>query len=133
MKKVLATASTITLYAFSSMPAFADTIVDPCPKDNNFSKLCTFTGGSLGGLVGSVITAIFVIAVIIALAFLIFGGIKWILSGGDKAGVEGARNMIVASIVGLIIVFLSYFVLNLVLSLFGLSFTDLRIPPIKFN
>ena len=62
--------------------------------------------------------------VLIALAFLIYGGVKWITSGGDKAGVEAARNMIVAAIVGLVIAFLVYFILQIIFSLFGLDFAS---------
>ena len=77
---------------------------------------------------GFVVTIAFVIAVLIALFFLLWGGIKWITSGGDKTGVEAARNQIIAAIIGLIIVFLSFFILNLVLGLFGLSLLDLKLP-----
>lgn len=108
----------------------AGTAISPCPPDGNpFSKLCTFAKPeSFGQILGTVITVAFIIAVLVALAFLILGGIKWITSGGDKAGVEGARNQIIAAIIGLIIVFLAYFILNLVLGLFGLSLFDLRLP-----
>ena len=70
----------------------------------------------------------FIVAVIVALGFLIYGGIKWIISGGDKAGVEAARNTIVAAVVGLVIVFLSYFILNIILGIFGLSLGTLTLP-----
>ena len=84
----------------------------------------------LGQVLGFVVTIAFVIAVLIALFFLLWGGIKWITSGGDKGGVEAARNQIIAAVIGLIIVFLSFFILNLVLGLFGLSLFDLKLPTI---
>ena len=76
------------------------------------------------------VTLLFVVAVIVAIVFLIYGGIKWILSGGDKAKVEEARKTIIGAIVGLIIAFLAYFILTLVLSIFGLSLTKLTLPTI---
>lgn len=76
---------------------------------------------------------IFIIAVLLALLFLIFGGFKWITSGGDKAGVEGARGMIVAALVGLVVVFLSYFLLTLLLQIFtGATLSNLQLPKILF-
>ena len=104
--------------------------ISPCPPDGNpFAKLCTFAQPeSFGQILGTVITIAFIIAVLIALAFLILGGMKWITSGGDKGGVEGARNQIIAAIIGLIIVFLAYFILNLVLGLFGLNLFSLTLP-----
>ena len=70
------------------------------------------------------ITLLFVVGIVVALAFLIYGGIKWILSGGDKAGVDAARKHIVAAIVGLVIVVTSFVILNFVFQiLFGSSFS----------
>jgi hypothetical protein len=123
----LATATYLTLVA----PVFAQP-VDTCPQGGNgqFNKLCSsFGADSFGRIIGTAITAIFVVAIILALFFLIWGGIKWILSGGDKAKVEAARGTIIAAIVGLIITFLAYFVLNLILTVFGLgSVSTLQLP-----
>lgn len=109
--------------------AFAQTTVDPCPPAfSQFRLLCDPNLLNFGRVVGNLITIAFVIAVVIALGFLVYGGIKWITSGGDKTAVEGARNTIVAAIVGLVVVFLSYFILNIILGLFGLTLGGLTIP-----
>src|SRR3989304_8524989 len=121
MKKLSALSLPIFTYLSLSIPAFAatgDVLVAPCTS--NFTVLCNLGVGSVGGIINAVITLRFVVAVLVALAFLIFGGIKWITSGGDKAGVEAARNMIVAALVGLVIVFLAYFIINFVMNFFGL-------------
>ncbi len=143
MKKTIGIISGLTTPFFFAAAVFAQaatpttapgsgvgTAISPCPPgDNPFSKLCSFAKPeSFGQILGTVITIAFIIAVLIALAFLILGGMKWITSGGDKSGVEGARNQIIAAIIGLIIVFLAYFILNLVLGLFGLSLFDLKLP-----
>ncbi len=108
---------------------FADTPVHVEPPANNqFNKLFDFTDTSFGGVVGKVVTIAFILATVIALFFLVYGGVKWITSGGDKAAVESARNTIVAAVIGLVIVFLSYFILNIVLGFFGLKLTDLVLP-----
>lgn len=115
--------SAFLVYLFAGPAlAFAQTPVDVCPK-GQFNPLCALREGNFGTVIGNVITIAFIIAIVIALAFLVYGGIKWITSGGDKTAVEAARNTIVASIVGLVIVFLSYFILNIVLGLFGLGLT----------
>ncbi|MCL5434773.1 MAG: pilin [Patescibacteria group bacterium] len=70
-----------------------------------------------------IITLLFVVGIIIALAFLIYGGIKWIISGGDKANVDAARKHIVAAIIGLVIVVSAFVILNFVFKLlFGNAF-----------
>ncbi len=70
-----------------------------------------------------IITLLFVVGIVIALAFLIYGGIKWIISGGDKANVDAARKHIVAAIIGLVIVVSAFVILNFVFQiLFGQGF-----------
>ncbi len=64
-----------------------------------------------------IISLLFVVGIVIAVAFLIYGGIKWILSGGDKTAVEGARNHIIAAIIGLIIVVAAFFILNVIFTI----------------
>lgn len=81
-----------------------------------------------------VITLLFVVGIIVALAFLIYGGIKWIISGGDKAAVDAARKHIVAAIIGLVIVVTAFVILNFVFQiLFGQGFdlNHLCIPSLR--
>ena len=128
--------TTISLAAFAGVPlAFADTptTLDPC-KNGGLSEvsrnLCGLTGSNIGVTVRNVIVAVLVIAAVIALAFLIWGGIKWITSGGDKSKVEAARSTTIAAIIGLIIAFLAFFILSIVLGLFRLGLNNLTIPSI---
>ena len=81
MKKIIAIIAAFSSYLLAVPSAFAaDTPVKTCPE-GKFSVLCTFTDTSFGGIVSTAVTVLFVIAVVIALGFLIFGGIKWIISG----------------------------------------------------
>lgn len=124
----ISAASLATLgYLTIAFPAFADTIVNPCTSLAN-ANFCPSDGSVVSGLIGRAIYAIFILAAVIALFFLIWGGIKWILSGGDKGKVEAARGTIIAAIVGLIIVFLAFFIIQFVLGLFGLNLNSLTIP-----
>ena len=105
--------------------------VDPCSENGSRPIWCG-PSVSFGVILGSVIQFIFIIAVILALAFIIYGGIRWITSGGDKGGVETARNTIISAIIGLIVVVLAYFVINnLVLPFLGIEgFGQIRVPTI---
>lgn len=73
-------------------------------------------GLEFGDIITFLINIAFVIAAILALVYLIWGGINWITSSGDSEAVGNARNKIIAAIIGLVVVILSYFVLNFVLS-----------------
>jgi hypothetical protein len=45
---------------------------------------------------------------------LVFGGFKYIISGGDSSKVTSAKNTIIYAIIGLIIVILAYAIVNFV-------------------
>lgn len=131
MKLFLAIFTSLSSYFYLKGTALAVGL-DPCVGlTPPFKSLCDITGGNLSTTIGRLIQAIFVIAAIIALFYLIYGGIKWITSEGDKEKVANARRHIIAALLGLIIVFLSYFLLSIILGLFGISFTNLVIPTIS--
>lgn len=60
-------------------------------------------------------------AAVFAVIVLVLSGIDWILSSGDKAKIEKARLRITYAIIGLILVLLSFFIVTVVGSLFGLD------------
>ena len=125
MKKLSALVLTASVYLTTAFPTSAAIGGNICPvnpqEGMNFNPLCGLYLAS-DNLIGNIFNIIFIVVVILALAFLIYGGIKWITSGGDKAGVESARNMIVAALVGLVIAFLAYFIVQIIFQLFGLDF-----------
>src|SRR5664279_3541849 len=131
MKKLLTSISAAAGFlSISASQAFAQAgnTVNPCPSSGQFQALCNLNANNLGGIVGAAVTFILIVAVLIALFFLIIGGIRWITSGGDKAKVDSARQTITAAIIGLVIAFLAFFILALALSFFGLSLSNLTLP-----
>jgi hypothetical protein len=126
--KLIILATGIPFLTFAQS-AFAD--VNPCTGADGISKiLCGFTGDNMGKVIGGILNFMFVVAIIFSLAYLVYGGIKWIISEGDKQKVADARGHIMAAIIGLVLVFLSYFILTLVLKIFGLDLNNLTITPI---
>lgn len=53
-------------------------------------------------------------AVILSLFFLIWGGFNWLMSEGDKQRVASARQKIVYSILGLLVVFFAFLIINVI-------------------
>ena len=132
----------VSLISFTPILAFADNDVNPCSGASSSvgtgskafqDSLCGLQDKGPGAIIRNSIIAVLVIATLISLFFLIRGGITWIMSGGDKGKVDAARQMLVASVVGLIVSFLAFFILSLVLQLFGLGFDNLSIPNITGN
>jgi Type IV secretion system pilin len=128
MKKIIALLSPAIYFSLTAS-AFADNGL--CDPNGQFKSLCNLTSTNFAGFIGSIIQLIFVLAVIVALLYLIYGGFRWLVSGGDKTQVGAAREHIVAAVIGLVIIFLSYFILNLILTFFNIgSLSTLTIPVI---
>lgn len=77
---------------------------------------------NIGNLISAAVSALLILAALAAFIFLVLGGLQWITSGGDKAGMEAARNKITHAIVGLIIVAAAYAIMVLVSNFLGISF-----------
>lgn len=84
-----------------------------------------------GNLVSGFLQLILTGAAIIFFFMLVIGGVKWIMSGGDKAHTEGARNQITAALVGLVIVFSAWAIASLVKAFFGVDIFNLTIESIN--
>lgn len=113
MKKQIGIATGVVSSLLLANNAYAQQI-NVCPRDA-FALLCQLQAENA---ISALLTFAVVIGILLALGFLVFGGIKWITSQGDKAAVEGARGTIVAAIIGLVLIFLSIFILNLVGQIF---------------
>lgn len=75
----------------------------------------------VGNLINSVLTFVMLIAALLVFFYLIWGGIEWITSGGDKGKTENARNKITAAVIGIVILAASFAILQLVLYFLGFS------------
>lgn len=80
------------------------------------------------GMVSGFLKLILIVAGLAFFFILVIGGVKWILSGGDKAHTEGARNQITAALVGLVIVFSAWAITQLIYTFFGVNILELTLP-----
>ena len=79
---------------------------DGCPRD--------LFGNT--GVFKQVTNTILYIVGIVAVLMLIIGGIKYVVSGGDSKQVTDAKNTVLYAIIGLVIAFLAYAIVNFVIS-----------------
>jgi uncharacterized membrane protein len=68
------------------------------------------------GVFKQVTNTVLYIVGIIAVVMLIVGGIKYLLSGGDSKKVTDAKNTVLYAIIGLVVCFLSFAIVNFVIS-----------------
>lgn len=83
-----------------------------------------------------IVNSLFMVAAFLAVLYLMYGGVKWITSRGDKMAVESARKHIVAAIIGLVIVAGSFFALNVVFQILGADnpiAKGFKLPTLKQN
>lgn len=79
---------------------------DGCPVD--------LFGGA--GIFKQITNTILYIVGVIAVIMLIIGGIKYVISGGDAKKVTDAKNTILYAIIGLVIAFLAFAIVNFVIT-----------------
>ncbi len=73
------------------------------------------------GLIGFALNAVMLAGIILALIYLVYGGLFWIQASGDKTKWDKARRIILYSVIGLIIMSLALVVVNVVLSALGVN------------
>jgi hypothetical protein len=72
-----------------------------------------------GILINKALQILLVISTLLVFANLIIGAFEWITSGGDKGKVDKARQRMVNSIIGLVILVSSYAILLLIIRFLG--------------
>jgi hypothetical protein len=126
MKKLLIAPSIIS-YAAAASPVFAD-VLDAGVKTPPGTSIIN-PDTSIGAIVSFGVAFVIVIAFLAALLYIVIGAFQWITSGGDKQKVADARNHILAAVIGLIVIALSFVIINVVIQALGLgNLMDLRIP-----
>lgn len=79
---------------------------------------CDTTSGSshVSGTIKNLVNIFSAVVGIISVLMIIFGGLKYITSGGDSNNVSSAKNTIIYAILGLVVVALAQFIVQLVLN-----------------
>ena len=67
----------------------------------------------VGAVIGGLLPYIYVVAGLLMLLMLIIGGITLMTSGGDPAKTKDGYGKITAGVVGFLIIFVSYFVVQI--------------------
>ena len=79
---------------------------------------------NIGTLIQGIVQGALLIAALLVFLYLIWGGIQWITSGGDKSKTQEARDRITAALVGLAVVAAAWAVMLIIQYFFGISVID---------
>lgn len=110
-----------TFKSLAQVPAETMGIVPQNTQYNTITQLrpSDFLKSTLNILLGS--------AGIISFVFLLWGGIQWITSGGDKEAIEKARRKILYALTGLAIIFSAYTVLFALRTWFNINLIEVEV------
>lgn len=94
-----------------------NTNAPPGPRGGPAPTLPNPLGGStdIRSIIGRVINAALGISGSVALLMFIWGGLQWLTSGGSPERIQKGKNTIVWAVLGLVLIFGSYAILNFVL------------------
>jgi hypothetical protein len=80
-----------------------------------------FAGGNIGNIISDILPYVFSAAGLILLLYLIYGGISLMTSQGDPKAMQAAQAKITNAVIGFIIVFISYWLVQLVGQMLGIK------------
>lgn len=88
----------------------------PSGNECNFNNGSTPPEEKLNQLVASVVNLFSVLVGVVSVIMIIYGGFRYIISGGDSSNVTNAKNTILYAIIGLVIVAFAQFIVKFVLA-----------------
>lgn len=71
---------------------------------------------------------ILTVAALVCLVYVIWGGIEWMTSGGEKTSVAAAKARLTAAFIGLIIVLAAWAIVKLLEYLFNVQILEFTFP-----
>ena len=80
--------------------------------------------GSPAAIIQALLPNLFLFAGLIVFIILIFGGITMIASGGDSKGMEKGRQAIQSAVVGFLLIFGAYWIIQIIQVVTGLHIFD---------
>ncbi len=83
---------------------------------NNFGIGAGYGGASLTDVVGRIIKIVLSLLGLVAVVLIVVGGFQWMASGGNEEKIKGAKKLMSAALVGLIIIILAYAVATFIVS-----------------
>ena len=82
-------------------------------RDPKTLKITNVDGST--GIFQRVVNILLYIIGAVAVIMIVFGGIRYVISGGDSAQVTAAKNTILYAVVGLVVALLAYAIINFVI------------------
>lgn len=101
----------IILFVLLLIPSMANAQRIPLPNPLKANNIQELSGDMIKGLLG--------VSGAIALFMLVWGGIVWMTSNGSAERLKKGKDTILWAILGLVIIFMSYVIINFIFDIIG--------------
>lgn len=117
----LAVASLIGIFTLNAAPVFSANSNDVCSSSASaeVKRAAGCSGTSQNGLfnvIQAILNTIISIAGIVAVIFIIVGGVQYMTSSGDAGKAKKAKDTILYAVIGLVVCALAFAIVNFVLA-----------------
>ena len=120
-KLLIATFAVAIVGAFALAPATTvgalDPLADVCGNGGS-STICDNKNENAESLIGTVVNVLLFLVGSLAVIMIMVSGIFYVISGGDAGKVAKAKNTLLYSVVGLVVAFIAFALVNWVFQLF---------------
>ena len=115
---VIAGFGLITPVLASNPVAAANPIADSCAQSGSDSALCNNpNGNTVASVTGTIINVLLFIVGLVSVVMIIVGGLRMATSGSDTGAVTSAKNTIFYAVIGLVVAFVAFAIVNWVIDL----------------
>jgi multisubunit Na+/H+ antiporter MnhB subunit len=87
-------------------------------QNNADSQVCQNDGDDANKLIGMLVNTLLFVVGALSTVMIIVGGIFYVISSGDASKITKAKNTIMYAVVGLVVAFLAFAIINWVLNIF---------------
>lgn len=115
IKNTLAAISTGSVYLYTVVSVYAETPRPLIQANDSFVD----AGTRVENIPTLLVNIVSAFAIVLAVLYLMFGGIKLITAKGDRASVESARKHIFSAVIGLVVVFGTFLLLQFIFNVLG--------------
>ena len=126
MKSKLLKLALIALIGFTcfgttfTLPVFADGVCDSsAPDEVKKANGCNGNTDALPSIIVNILNAIILVSGVVAVVWIIIGGVYYITSSGDPGKIKKARETILYAVIGLIICALAFAIVNFAIGTIG--------------
>ena len=124
MKKFLKILLLVAVFLFSVKIVFASNVFDQVVDSNGVFQESygakaiadgVLSNKSLPEIIGGIIRTILGLSGTIALVFIVWSGVEWMVSAGDKTKIQNAKNRMISAAIGIFIIAISYAITDFVI------------------